>query len=351
MYDVAEEIRLQELRDLLGSGPVGREPGFKLPAPVYVRFERPPVTVPAGTLRLETGEQFDTRISYFDYGIVSLELELQLQAEWDDLIARSSRWMDTPDLEQKALELVRRETARTSGALVKAYPEWLHEDYYIVHLRAVRDDQGRTLDARELLTRHGRQIAQLIRGERSPLSEIEERELLTSSMSYYPTDLLVAGWMAALIYDTPEGAAPTIQLLQYANTQLLQYRRYDDVLTHVLERAYDALEKRGGVLSHYRLAREAQRLNTLRLDITELTERTDNAIKFLSDMFYARAYRLVSGKVGVNDYRPLVEEKLRTAGELYHFMVNEFREARAFIMELMIVVILIIDLVFLFKGK
>jgi len=32
------------------------------------------------------------------------------------------------------------------------------------------------------------------------------------------------------------------------------------------------------------------------LDCYELTERTDNAIKFLSDMFYARAYRMAAAR-------------------------------------------------------
>ena len=99
------------------------------------------------------------------------------------------------------------------------------------------------------------------------------------------------------------------------------------------------------------MAREAERLNRIRLDVTELTERVDNSIKFLSDMFYARAYRLAARKVGVNDYRDLVDEKLKTAAELYRSMVEEFHQARAFVLELMVVAILIIELVFLFEGK
>jgi hypothetical protein len=202
-----------------------------------------------------------------------------------------------------------------------------------------------------LLAQHGAAIAQIVRGELHPLSAAEQKEVLGSSMSYYSTDLLVAGWMAAFIYDSVEGAAPTLQLLEYANTQLLEYRRYDEVLTRVLKSAYDSLERGGGFFSSWRLAAEAKRLNTLRLDITELSERTDNAIKFLSDMFYARAYQMASAKVGVNDYRHLVDEKQRTAGDLYQFMVDEFRAARGFVLELMIVIILIIDLAFLFRGK
>jgi hypothetical protein len=54
--------------------------------------------------------------------------------------------------------------------------------------------------------------------------------------------------------------------------------------------------------------------------------------------------------VGVTDYRNLVEEKLRTAGELYEFMMNEFHQARAFVLEAMVVAILVIELFSLFRG-
>jgi hypothetical protein len=60
---------------------------------------------------------------------------------------------------------------------------------------------------------------------------------------------------------------------------------------------------------------------------------------------------VASARIGVNDYRRLVDEKERTAGELYQFMVDEFRTARGFVLELMIVIILVIDLAFLFRGK
>jgi hypothetical protein len=65
----------------------------------------------------------------------------------------------------------------------------------------------------------------------------------------------------------------------------------------------------------------------------------------------ARLYRRAAAKVGVPDYRRLADEKLRTAGELYQFMVDQFEHARSFVLELSIVIILNIDLIFLFKGK
>jgi hypothetical protein len=350
LYDVAEQIQLDKLPALVGAEPARPQPSFKHPTPEYVRFERQPVVEYPAPVVIDSGREFQARIKYFDYGVVSVELELAFEAGWDELVSLSSRWIPSPEIEKCASDLVRTRVERAGPALEQPYAPRLSEDYYIIHLREALDEDGGAMTAPALVAAHGVQIAQIVRGESGPLSDSERNEVLQSSLSYYPSDLLVAGWVAALVYDTPEGAAPTIQLLEYANTQLLEYRHYDEVLTRVLETVYKMLEHRGGLLRRWRMARQAERLNTLRLDVRELTERTDNAIKFLSDMFYARVYRMAAARVGVTDYRNLVEEKLRTAGELYDFMMNEFHQARAFVLEAMVVAILVIELIHLFRG-
>ena len=349
LYDVAEEIDLGRLCDLVGAQPVPPQPSFKSPTPEYVRFQRPPAIEVPEPISLETGEQFSARIKYFDYGVVSIELQLEFEADWAELVRLSNRWILAPELESRTAELLRPRIERGAPALKQPYEPRLNEDYYIIQLRQVSDEAGQPMTAQAMLATRGVEISQIVRGESSPLSDAERNEVLQSSLSYYPSDLLVVGWVAALVYDTPAGAAPTIQLLEYANTQLLEFRHYDDVLTRVLERVYKMLERHANFLRRWRMAREAERLNTLRLDVIELTERTDNAIKFLSDMFYARAYRMAASRVGVTDYRNLVEEKLRTAAELYEFMTNEFHQARAFVLEAMVVAILVIELVQLFR--
>jgi uncharacterized Rmd1/YagE family protein len=60
---------------------------------------------------------------------------------------------------------------------------------------------------------------------------------------------------------------------------------------------------------------------------------------------------LAAAKVGVPDYKTLVNQKLRTAEDLYRFMVDQFNQSRAFVLELMVVIILVIELAFLFGGK
>ena len=132
--------------------------------------------------------------------------------------------------------------------------------------------------------------------------------------------------------------------------QLLEFRYYDGLMTQLLSDVYDALERKRNILiSRWSIPRDAKRFNTIRLDVMELTERIDNAIKFVSDVYYARLYRLASTRMGVPEYRNLLDEKLRTVGELYDFMVDQFNEARSFVVEVAIAVLCLLDAIFWLK--
>ena len=352
LYDVAEAISLDVLRSMAETKGVELRSSLAHPVPHHLRFERPPSIEPAGLMALDTGESVEVTTKYYDYGVVSIEMELPFEGDWDSLVSQSNRWSNVTELENRAGDLLSVALKRVSRALVRPYKTWLREDYFIVHLPEITTQQdGSTLTAAELLTSHAREIAQLVRGESVPLSDAERQEVLQSSISYSRTDLLVVGWTGALVYGHSEVAEMTIQVLEYANTQLLEFRHYDSLLTHLLDGVYRSLERKGGVIDAWRQSREAARLNTIRLDVMELTEKVDNAIKFLSDMFYARLYNLAAAKVGVPDYRALVDQKLRTAGELYRFMVDQFNQTRSFVLELAVVIILIIEFFFLFRGK
>jgi hypothetical protein len=63
--------------------------------------------------------------------------------------------------------------------------------------------------------------------------------------------------------------------LEYANTQLLEFRHYDETLTRVLAGFYPTVGKKKTFLARWRLASQAERLNAIRLDVEELTERMD----------------------------------------------------------------------------
>jgi hypothetical protein len=360
-FDVSEEIRLETLRPAVDARTV-EQPAIKHSVPAYVRYQRPPVIEPLDRLVLSGGERvpgvpsdgstppgwsLEGKIKYYDYGVVSVIYQLAFSGDWQSLVHLASRWVWDVDFAARVEPIVRQRLERNAEAMIKPYSRWLSEDYFIFHIRA---DDG-TQSAADLTRDHGLEIAQIVRGDRQRLSTGECSEVLQSRISYYESDLAVIGWNAAFLYDTSTGAETAIQLLEYANSQLLEFRHYDELLTGVLDNVYESLERKRPLPVRWRMARSATRLHTVLLDIGELTERADNSIKFLSDMFAARLYRVAAAKVGVPDYKALVAQKLKTAEDLYHDMIEQFNQARGFFLEVIVVLILLIELFYLFRGK
>src|SRR5207253_1025957 len=87
-FDVCEEIRLDQLREIFSARTL-EQPSFKHPAPGYVRYQRPPVVEPIEPLVLESGERLQGQIKYYDYGVLSVVLELPFSGDWDAMIRLS----------------------------------------------------------------------------------------------------------------------------------------------------------------------------------------------------------------------------------------------------------------------
>src|SRR5260370_41524633 len=112
LFDVADEIRLDKLRAALGIAQPEQSPAFSRPAPDYVRFERPPVLEP---LRVHN---FEARAKYYDYGVVSIELDQQFALDWPELVERSASLLSDPSVEQRPMELLKPRLEKARKALV-----------------------------------------------------------------------------------------------------------------------------------------------------------------------------------------------------------------------------------------
>jgi hypothetical protein len=352
LYDVAESIDLGKLRVLLGARGGSAKSAFPRRTPDYVRFEEAPIIEPAEFITVCAGVSAACRVKYYSFGAIVVQVELPFDCDWGTLVAQGSRWMDAPDVEPCVRDLARRRLTQITAAVTKATEDWLRESYLVVEIDEIREADSNEPPAEKLLADHAQELVELIRGETSALAPKSIEETLQSSLSYYPSDLVVVGPHGAAVYDRAEDAAAVTQILEYAKMQLLEFRYYDRFMTRVLADFYKTLErKRNVLLSRWSLPREAQRFNTIRLDVMDLTERIDNAIKFVSDIYYARVYRLAATRMGVPDYRTLVEKKLDTFGELYDSMVDRYNETRSFILEVLVVILAALDVIFLFRGR
>jgi hypothetical protein len=352
LYDVAESFDLGKLRGLLGPRGGSAEHHFPRRTPEYVRFEQAPIVEPSEFVTICPGLNAACPVKYYAFGAIVIQVEVPFECDWKSLVEQGARWMDAPGVEPIIRELVRRRLDTIRPAVSRPTEDWLQETYLVVEIHEIRDEEGKQPLADELIASQGGALVQLMRGETVPLSSKSLEETLQGSLSYYPSDLVLVGPHGAVVYDGPEDAAAATQILEYAKMQLLEFRYYDRFMTRVLAEFYTALErKRNVLLSRWTLPRETQRFNTIRLDVMELTERIDNAIKFVSDIYYARVYRLAATRMGVQDYRNLVEQKLDTFGELYDSMVDQFNDTRSFVLEVLVTILAVLDVIFLFRGR
>ncbi len=135
LFDVAEEIDLELARVRLGQSPAGRSPAFRLPAPEYVRFERPPVAVGVEPIQLSSGEKFGVTIKFYDYGVLSVVLQHDFEMEWSELVHLTPKLTGSPEIEQRAQAAARGAIAMVRDALRKPSETWMSEDYYTIHIR------------------------------------------------------------------------------------------------------------------------------------------------------------------------------------------------------------------------
>lgn len=269
-YDVAEEIDLPVLRTILAaSGTLLTAPAGG--APSCVQFESTPVVELIEPLLAEGGGRWNVRLKYHAQGVMTLELERAFELAWSSLAGFHALWTSDIRLDRHVKGVLGACLNRIRVALRKPYDRPLSERYAVVQVLPDGLQPGEPNLAGKLVETRGASLAQIIRGEAAELSEEERAHILQFRMSYQPADVALVGSETAIVCDTPSGAGPTSEILEYANIQLLELKHYDEVLTKLLSEVYNSLETRTGFLARWRLARAAERLGMMRLDVRELT--------------------------------------------------------------------------------
>jgi hypothetical protein len=347
LYDVAEAIDLSTVSGLIGPISASRV-GPRPPAPSYVQYARPPITIEGDALELSATDEWQVRFKVFDYGVVSVALTRPLSSTWDALVTEGLRWDADPDLPIQAEGLCRHLLHRVQPALSRPRTDLLSEDYLVFAVTGLSDIH--TADG--LLATHGTTIAQLLRGEREPLSVQERDDVLRQRLSYLAADLVVPTWNAAFVIDTDAGARSALEIIEFANSQLLEFRYYDSLLDGELANIYQRLQEPRSLQSWLgrRFTRAAHQVHSLFIDVNELTDKTENALKFAGDVYAARLFTLVASRLGLEQWKSNVREKLKTLDDIYRFTVEQTAMARGELLELMIVLILILELVLFFAG-
>lgn len=350
LFDIAYAIDLGKAESVWqarSSSPSSRTRLATTPAKA-LSFETPPLLLTLETVDLLVNQQRVTARAYarvYDFGVVSISLRLPFEhLSWTDFTAHAleaNNLLGSPAWETRWNAILESLKVALDAALIRPTPTHLQEDY----LMAVAGRLNEPLSAQELLARVD--VVPLLSGETKALSESAKRDLLRQSHSYYEDDLVVVTWDRALIYE-PRGESDVIDVLEVANAQLLEMRYYDELLDDELPIMYDRVEaahRVSRVWAQRNYADLARKLHTLVAEVTELTERVDNALQVTEDVYLARVYTSALDLFRVPKLNAAVDQKLAIIKDTYTALYDEASARRAVILETTIVILILIELV------
>jgi hypothetical protein len=349
LLDIGDEVDLERADRLLQGSPGHRRLRPSREGSESLAFAAPPLSVGIGrrTFSLpRTGGtlEADVAVHVYDYAAASVAFDLEIPpgTPLPSLGPLCDELYDTAVLETVAREVLAELLPRLAPA-IEGRHDWPGVETYTVIF--VEELEGRPAAA-DVLAMPG--LAKLLLGETGAgaLSDAERADVLKHAYSYFEHDLAVIDWNSAFVLE-PSGSRDIPDILEFASSQLLELRYYDALLDGELARIYDEFAAaknrfRSLLWSPYgTLARDVQ----LRLvELTEFTERVENALKIIGDFYLARVYRAAVRRFRMPSWQESVVRKQSLVAGVYTLLKGELDIRRNTLLELTIVLLIVFEI-------
>ncbi len=344
-FDWGDEVDLEVARGLLNAQRKELPRRRRTPAsfgytPAPLNFPLEPITLRgAGDGQAPLIASAD--VTLFDFGGASVAMRLPMEATPEQLRCLAGELADSDWLVERAKTATRDLFEHLRPAIIQHNFSPLTEEYVVFQLRP-----GAPLaPPQTLLVDHADWVAALVRLEAEPLSEEQIAAALKNHITYNPHDLFVPEWSAALLVD--QDCEETLQTIEFANLQLLEFRFIDKLLDDRLADAYrliHPLTRRP--LPFWRThAQPLRALGELRIHANSLFERTGNTLKLVGDQYLARVYRLLATRFHLDEWENSIQRSLEVVESVYRVLADQAATYRTEALELIVIVLIVFELV------
>ncbi len=335
IYDIGREIDLNWLERALAQSYYTARTSFVRVKPKSIMIEDPPLSIQMHPVRVERdGRSFEFSVvaRVYDIGAISFcfvyenqEADLGALEEIAFLFAG-----------QEGLSGFYVQYLKTLGEIVRPHiknfainPDFFED--YSVYVTDRRDD---SIDPVPLLI-----------GERINISPQMREEIVKNSLSYTTDDLAVLSWDSALLCN-PESPTDLIDLIEFANVQVLELRYYDRELTREMEKMYDDIEH-ADRLSQFQRGRKYHAIMAKQMEsyaeISEVIEKVNNLIKVTEDVYYARVYATALKVMRSGLWSESVSRKIEVIQENYSMLSDEVRIQHHNFLEWIIIILIALE--------
>ncbi|MDD4892311.1 MAG: hypothetical protein PHU85_20505 [Phycisphaerae bacterium] len=350
-YDVAYDMDRRPIGRLLGQK-VSQYQATVLRGPRQQFFYSPQmVTLPPESRVGPDGPVSVRRVvKIFAVGAISIAYHVPFAVNsLDDLRRYHDLEMDGQFLQDDARELANTIVRELGRSLIHPVGSVRDEEAYTVFcldVDALSADGGFVSD--RWLAANGRAIAGLLNNDQADmLSDSEARDTVSNTLTYHRDDLVVMDWDAAIVIDHPAGLEEVLHVIELVNVQSAELEAYDRYLDETLDRSYRDLAR-----PRRKTRMTLRSLREIRLDLSRLSDELSNTTKFFGDWHLARVYQRLFVLFHLDDWQKVIDEKLRTLGEMYGLLAQDRNNRWMMALEVTIVLLFIIDLaIILWLGK
>jgi hypothetical protein len=342
-FDWGEEIYLNRARRLVPAET------HTLPrrrrTPTSIDYRPPPLRFGLAPAALDVAELGPVRptaeVTVFDFAAVSVAMHLPFRLPAKRLTRLAGTLADPAPFVGAARAALEPLHEKLRAAIQS--PLWqddLSEEYFVFQLLPDNCPSS----AADLMQSRAGWLAGLVRLESGPLSPEEIAEALRLHLCYSPDDLFVADWAAAVLVD--RDCEETLQVIEFANLQLLEFRHIDNRLDDSLARAYRLIHPltRTWLPFWHSHARPLRQLGELKVEADGLFERTGNVLKLVGDQYLARVYGLVGRRFHLEEWEQSIQRKLEVGEGVYQVVSDQAATARTEFLEIIVIVLILLEI-------
>ena len=335
IFDIGREIDLDWLEKALARNYFTARTSFVRVKQKSIMIEEPPLMIQMNPIRVERdGRPFEFSVvaRVYDIGAISFCFIYEnSDADYSTLEKIAFLFAGQEGLSEFYVQYL-----KTLGEIIRPHiknfainPDFFED--YTVYMTNRRDD---SIDPVPLLI-----------GEKTNISPQMRQEILRNSLSYTTDDLAILSWDSALLCN-PDSPIDLIDLIEFANVQVLELRYYDQELTREMEEMYENIEH-ADKLSQFSRSRQyhaimAKQMKTY-AEISEVIEKVDNLIKVTEDVYYARVYATALKVLRSGQWSESVTRKIDVIRENYSMLSDEVRIQHSNFLEWVVIILIALE--------
>lgn len=350
IFDVAEEINMSQIEVILRDS---RGPDrFKVPKYIdrALVMRNPPISFGLGEeiFHLNGKEaKAEVLVKVRDFGGLTILYQIPIEpgTDWDQLIHLASELEESTEIDTMAQQQAREVAGAISSAMKKPNMWSAFEDYIVYFIEEFEED----LLPNELLERVD--IASLLLAEtNTKISESTRKGLLEQVFQYSERDMTILVWNSALVVE-PGGGREVPDILEFAVTQLMEMRFYDELLDNKLGVLYDDIEKKRNSIWSTRYDQAYADASARYIEFIEFLERVENSLKVVGDFYLAIIYRAATRRFRMSDWQNNITRKMNILAQVSNLLQGEINMRKSHVMEITIILLIAYEIVSAFWSR